>query len=206
MIVSKFFKSGFVFAGLVLGQLAFGASLGLDLSKSKLNWEGKKVSGAHDGEVKIKSGSVEFDGKTPKAGNIVIDLTTITNSDLKDAAYNKKLVDHLKSDDFFNVSKFPEATVKINKIEPIKDKADEYKVTADLTVKGKTNPIEFPATIKPVGTAYQATAELKIDRTKWDIKYNSGKFFDIKKLGDKMINDEISFKLDMYTQATKATM
>lgn len=165
----------------------------VDTEKSIITWVGKKVSGAHDGTVRLDSGNVGFSNGKVRSGTFVINLASIVNVDMQGSSYQKKLEDHLKSDDFFNVSKFPTATFKITSV-------DGDTISGDLTVKGITMPVEFPATIDKVGETYVAKADLTIDRTKWDIRYNSGKFFDPKNLGDKLIYDEIEIDLELYTK------
>jgi polyisoprenoid-binding protein YceI len=127
-------------------------------------------------------------------------MASITDIDLKDAEYNKKLLNHLKSDDFFNVEKFPTAVLKIKNAKSVEGfTGPTYEITADLTIKGKTNEVKFPAMIQTKDGKTTATANITIDRTKWDIKYGSGKFFT--GLGDKVINDE--FKLDVALASAK---
>jgi polyisoprenoid-binding protein YceI len=107
--------------------------------------------------------------------------------DLEAGEWHDKLVGHLKSDDFFGVEKFPTSELIITESAPFKN--NEATVTGKLTIKGITHPVTFKAV--KVGTGY--TALITVDRTKYDIKYGSGKFFD--SLGDKMIYDE--FTLDV---------
>ena len=110
---------------------------------------------------------------------------------------NDKLVGHLKSDDFFGVETHPTATFVLKSAE--KKSGNEYTVKGDLTIKGITKSIEFPATVKVSGNTLEASAEVVIDRSKFDVKYGSGSFFD--GLGDKMIYDD--FTLDISLVATK---
>jgi polyisoprenoid-binding protein YceI len=162
----------------------------IDPATSKIVYLGKKVTGEHTGEVKLQSGSLEFDAKNNfTGGEFVADMTTINNTDLKDAEYNKKLVGHLNSDDFFATEKFKTATFKTTSVKKVK--GDNYTVTGDLTIKGKSNPVTFNADATKTG----ATAVIKFDRTKYDIKYGSGQFF--QGLGDKMINDEVQLTVTL---------
>lgn len=175
--------------------------IAFDPAASVLKWEGKKVTGQHDGTVALKKGELLFSGKDLKGGEFAIDMASIVNLDLKDAEYNKKLVTHLKSEDFFNTEKFPVATLKIKNAKSVEGfVGPTYEITADLTIKGKTNEIKFPAVIQTKDGKTSLTANVTIDRTKWDIKYGSGKFF--KGLGDKMISDE--FKIDIALTSTVA--
>lgn len=161
----------------------------VDPSASKVTYVGKKVTGEHTGEVKLQSGSLNFDGAAFKGGEFTVDMTTINNADLTDKEYNKKFVDHMNSADFFDTAAHKTASFKTTKV--AKTKGDTYKVTGDLTIKGKTHPTTFDATV----TKSNATAVLNIDRTKYDIKYGSGKFF--QGLGDKMINDEFQLTVNL---------
>ncbi len=163
----------------------------VDTKASTLVWTGKKFTGQHTGNVQLSSGELISEGKAVKQGNFEIDLTTITNTDVTDATYNAKLVGHLKNDDFFGVDKFPKASFVVSSITP--KSGSDYLVKGKLTIKGITNDIEFPAVIKNDGKKVTATAKVIIDRSKYNIKYNSASFFE--NLGDKVIYDD--FELDL---------
>jgi len=167
-------------------------SISVNAEKSSIVWLGKKVTGEHTGNIKIKEGSFEVKKDKIVSGTFVIDMTTITNTDLTDAEYNGKLVGHLKSDDFFGVEKFPTATLKITEATAFKD--NKATVKGNLTIKGKTNPIEFVVT-KNVANY---TATLIVDRSKYDVKYGSSSFFE--GLGDKVIYDEFTLDVTLVTK------
>jgi polyisoprenoid-binding protein YceI len=116
--------------------------------------------------------------------------------DETDPRKNEKLIAHLSNEDFFAVAQHPEAVLEIFKLVPIaKAKEDEvnYFVFAKLSIRGKTNDIKFPARINLEKDLITANASFDIDRTQWDIRYGSGSFFE--NLGDRAINNEISFKV-----------
>jgi polyisoprenoid-binding protein YceI len=163
----------------------------VDTKSSTLVWTGKKFTGQHTGNVQLSSGELVAEGKTVKQGNFEIDLNTITSTDVTDPTYNAKLIGHLKNDDFFGVDKFPKASFVLSSITP--KTGDEYLVKGKLTIKGITNDIEFPAIIKNDGKKVNATAKIIVDRSKYNIKYNSASFFE--NLGDKVIYDD--FELDL---------
>ncbi|MQP24159.1 YceI family protein [Flavobacterium sp. LMO8] len=160
----------------------------VDVSKSKINWVGKKVTGAHEGTIALKEGAIVFKGKKVVNGNFTVDMTTINTTDLEGKG-KANLDGHLKSDDFFGVEKFPTATLVFK---TIGEKSNGvYAVTADLTIKGITNPIKFELTVD----GNTASTTLKVDRTKYDIKYGSGSFFS--DLGDKTIYDDFELTVKL---------
>ena len=161
----------------------------VDASKSTVAWIGKKVTGQHNGTINLKEGALVFKKKKLKGGTFTVDMTSINTTDLT-GEYKGKLDGHLKADDFFGTDKYPTSKLVFKKIA---DKGNGvYSVTANLTIKDVTNPIKFDVNVK----GNVATTTLKIDRTKYGIKYGSGSFFD--NLGDKTINDE--FQLDVTLQ------
>jgi polyisoprenoid-binding protein YceI len=160
----------------------------VDISKSTINWVGKKVTGEHSGTVALKSGALVFKKNTLTGGTFTVDMTTLTATDLT-GEYQGKLNGHLKADDFFGTEKFPTSTLVFKTIATKGN--DVYTVTADLTIKGKTNPITFDITVK----GNTATTALKIDRTKYDIKYGSKSFFE--GLGDKTIYDDFDLTVNL---------
>jgi polyisoprenoid-binding protein YceI len=163
----------------------------VDAKKSLLAWHGKKVTGEHNGTVELNKGSLVFDGNKLTGGQIEVDMTTLKNNDVTDEGYNKKLVGHLKSDDFFHVEKYPTATLTITNVKP--KGGTSYEVTADLTIRGKTAPVTFPATVTLDGKTATANATVVVDRSKYDVKYGSKSFFE--NIGDKMIYDEFDLKV-----------
>lgn len=160
----------------------------IDAQKSTINWVGKKVTGEHSGTVNFKEGMVIFKSKKLAGGNFTVDMTSLTSTDLS-GDWKGKLDGHLKSEDFFGTEKNPTSTLKFTKIS---DKGNGvYTVTADLTIKGITNPVTFDLTVK----GNTASAKLTIDRTKYGIKYNSKSFFD--SIGDKAIYDDFELTVNL---------
>ena len=168
----------------------------VDTAKSTVTRRGKKVTGEHHGLIKIKKGQLVFKENQFTGGNFIIDMTSITNLDLENPEYNTKLVNHLKSDDFFSADKFPETRLTIKKVEPIK--APDYKIFGDLTIKDKTLPVEFKSTVSQKDNKATLNTKLVIDRTNYGIQYKSGKFF--KSLGDKLIYDDFEVDVKLVAQ------
>lgn len=124
-------------------------------------------------------------------------MTSITVVDITDAGSNKKLVDHLKNEDFFNTAAFPTAKLEIKRFEAIKpDEANNnYKATGSLTIKGITNEVSFPARVDVKDGKLSATAKITIDRTKWNVHYKSKSVFP--DMGDKFIYDNVDFTVSL---------
>lgn len=162
----------------------------IDVNASSIEWLGKKVTGQHTGTVNIKSGKLEMSNGKLTGGMFEIDMTSIAVTDLT-GNMKGKLEGHLASDDFFSVASYPVATVKITEAKMLD--SNKYDVTADLTIKGITEPINFTATMN----GDSATADITVDRAKYNVRYGSGSFFE--GLGDKMIYDnfDLSVKLVM---------
>ncbi|MCT4629400.1 YceI family protein [Winogradskyella sp.] len=182
-------RSAFILVlALALVSFTSKTSKKVDVSKSKVTWKGYKVTGSHEGTINLKSGVIELEDDKLIGGNFTMDMTSINTTDIK-GEYAKKLDGHLKSDDFFGTDNYPTSTLKITDSES-KGK-NTYSVTADLTIKGKTHPVTFNISIN----GSKATANLKIDRTKYDIKYGSSSFFD--NLKDKAIDNEFDLTVDL---------
>ena len=160
----------------------------VDATASTINWVGKKVTGQHNGTVNLKAGTLIFKGDKLAGGTFTVDMTSLTATDLS-GEYQGKLNGHLKSEDFFGTEKFPTATLVFKTI-AAKSKT-LYTVTADLTIKDKTNPVTFDITVN----GNTATTAFNVDRTKYDIKYGSGSFFD--NLGDKAISNEFELAISL---------
>ncbi|WP_430811996.1 MULTISPECIES: YceI family protein [unclassified Carboxylicivirga] len=164
----------------------------LDTKSSTITWLGKKVTGEHTGYISFKSGSLKMKNNQLVGGEFTVDMTSITCTDIENKDYNAKLVGHLKSDDFFGVDKHPTSHLKITKVS---GKDSKYNVKGELSIKGKTHPIAFDV----IKEGHSFTGKLVVDRTKYDVRYGSGKFFE--NLGDKMIYDD--FELNFKVHVTK---
>lgn len=160
----------------------------IKVNNSKITWRAYKVLGSHQGTVSIQSGHLTFDKEKLTGGKFVINMSSIVCTDLE-GEYKGKLEGHLKSDDFFGVEKHGTSTLVFKRVKSKGKNA--YKVTGDLTIKGKTNPVTF--TFSVYGN--KANATLKVDRTQYDIKYGSASFFD--GLKDKAIYDEFDLVADV---------
>lgn len=165
-----------------------GEKKAIKTGESTVTWKAYKVTGSHTGTIDLKSGALEFDGDKLVGGEFIVDMTTINTTDLQ-GDYKSKLDGHLHSDDFFSTASNPTSTLVFTKVEA--SGKNSYQVTGNLTIKGITKPVTFDVSIY----GSKATATVKVDRTKYDVKYGSGSFFD--NLGDKTIYDEFDLVVDL---------
>lgn len=161
----------------------------VDVSNSKITWVGKKVTGQHEGTINLKSGVLVFKKAKLVGGTFTADMSSIEVTDLAAGKGKEKLEGHLKADDFFGTDKYPTAKLVIKKIDE-KSKG-LYRATADLTIKDVTSSVNFDITVGQESL----TTTLKVDRTKFGIKYNSKNFFE--GLGDNVISDEFELTVNL---------
>ena len=161
----------------------------VDIVNSEITWKARKITGEHDGNIKLQEGILQFDGKNQlTGGSFVMNMATLNVMDLE-GDMKGQLEGHLKSDDFFGVENHTTSKFVITKVE---GKNGKYKVTGDLTIKGISYPNTFDMTVKENNTA---TAKLKVDRTKYEIKFRSASFFD--GLKDKAIYDDFDLNVKL---------
>jgi len=175
----------------------------INTKTSKVYWTATKVGGSHTGTIAIASGTINAKNHKIYSANITMDMKTIKNTDLEDAGYKAKLEGHLRSKDFFSVEQFPEASFEVTKFEVVKGAkagASNHTITGNLTIKGITHAVSFPAVVEVNGTEITTMGTLTFDRTKWDVKYGSGSFFE--DLGDNLIHDDIKLKFELNASTT----
>ena len=175
------------FVSLTLLAFSSDTAKNVNIKDSVVKWTGYKVTGQHEGTIYLNKGTLMFDGKTLTGGKFVMDMTTINTTDIE-GDYKAKLDGHLKSDDFFGVKKHNTASLEFISV---KGKGTNYIVKGELIIKGIKDQIEFNMQV----SENSATAKLKIDRTKFDIKYGSASFFD--GLKDRAIYDEFDLNVNL---------
>ncbi len=175
----------------------------INVEESQILWKGEKPTGSHNGTIKLASGTLAVAEGVIEAGNFAIDMNSITCLDL-DGDLKEKLEAHLKGTvegkegHFFNVTKYPEAVFELT---GISEKEGKAMVSGNLTIKGKTNAIEFPAAVSVEENALKLQSEpFEIDRTKWDVNYGSRTIFG--DLGDKFINDDIELTVSLVAKTS----
>lgn len=165
----------------------------VNTAESTIIWTAKKVTGQHHGKVPITAATLDYKNSRILGGTFEMDMTSLTVEDITDPDMNKKLSDHLKSDDFFSVEKHNKSTFKITDAKTSNGK--DYDITGDLTIKGITKPVTFPATVAVNDGKITATGKLTFDRTHYDIKFRSGSYFE--NLADKMIYDDVELDVKL---------
>lgn len=192
MIMKKYLLL-IAFAGILYSFVKPSESYKVDLNRSKIEWTGRKVTGQHTGEIKLSSGQLNLNNGKLSSGVFEIDMNSMSSTDLS-GANATKLLGHLKSDDFFSTDKNPTSKFTITKV----DYLDENKasVTGNLIIKGISNPLTFPANVKQKnGVLVCVATGVKVDRTKYDIKYGSKSF--IADLGDKAISNDFEVTITL---------
>lgn len=183
-----------------------GANYVVNPAESKLRWEANKIVGGHYGHTSITEGNLNtLDGKI-LSGRFTVDLNSITSEDVTDAEMNTKLVNHLKSADFFNVEAYPTAVFELTSSEVLSgDPAgNTHTISGNLSIKDSVKNISFPVKVSEENGVLTADAEIVINRLQWGIVYNSVSVSPealLKKLGDNAIKDEVVFKVNL--KATK---
>jgi polyisoprenoid-binding protein YceI len=177
----------------------------INVEKSRIEWTGRNLTSAHSGTIRLHAGRIDVRDGRPVGGEFTLDMDSMENLDLQDSEMRHMLIRHLKSDDFFDVRRFPTAEFRLSKINALPGAQrgnPNWEVTGALTLKSVTLPITFPAIIglTPDGLI-AAEAHFDIDRTRWKVLYGSGKFYE--RLGKHLVNDEVSLALRLVTLLRK---
>lgn len=172
-----------------------GIALAIDTTASRIDWEAAKVTRTHDGGFADFTGTVYLDGETLTGVDLMIDAASIWSD-------SEKLTGHLKSEDFFEVATYPEATFQADTFEPITEANDvewadaTHQVSGTLTMHGQSNRVTFPARIDVAEGTVTAEANFIIDRQQWSLSYPGAP--------DDLIRDEVRIKLNVVAAAADA--
>jgi polyisoprenoid-binding protein YceI len=169
-----------------------------EVTSGVVNWVGDKPIGTtHNGTIDVKSGSLSVENGNITAGNFVMDMTTINDKDLEGSPDKKaKLEGHLKSDDFFAVETYPTSSFEVTKVEPLAEGGDAtHRITGNLTMRGITKQISFPANVAVQGDMLTAvTPSFTINRTNWDVNFNASVLGTV---GDALISDDVALVINL---------
>ena len=164
----------------------------INAAQSIIEWIGRKVTGSHFGTINIKQGLISATDGEVTDGKIVIDNSSIKILDVTDPGLNAQFAAHLASDDFFSSAQYPEAVYEITG-------SRGNHINGRLTIKGITHPVSFDADVKITGDTLTATGKIVVDRTKFDIKFRSGNFF--QNLGDTLIYNDFDLNVNITAKA-----
>jgi len=168
----------------------------VDVEASFIGWTGRNINIGHQGMLRLRAGEIAVrDGII--TGMFVIDMHAIVNFSVEDEALRKILIDHLKSDDFFFVERFPEARFTMIEARPIQDAVPgiaNFEVEGKLTLRGMEGAITFPAVVENLADGgIAAEAHFDLDRTRWGVIYGSGRYFE--HLGMHLVYDPITIQV-----------
>jgi len=178
----------------------------VDSAASRLEWMGRNLNGRHYGTIAVSGGEVGVKNGLLAGGSITLDMNSIANLDLKDEGYNRMLVSHLKSDDFFDVADYPSAVYSIDGSELLPEASAcsfVYQVKGSLEMKGVRKDLPLTAEVVP-----QPDGQLKarvlcdLDRTRWGVLYGSGRFFE--KLGMHLVNEIVTVELFLAARLSRS--
>jgi polyisoprenoid-binding protein YceI len=196
-------KNNYISEHLIINQ-PDGNVYKLDETQNLINWVGSKPGGQHHGTLNITEGKISTSGNLVASGSFKFDMNSIIDLDLENPQMNERLVKHLKSSDFFDVTQFPVASFDIVSVKPLKSTSavkegevvPNSEVTGNLTIKGITKSIVFPAKISiEKNLVSVSTNQFSLNRTWWGVNYQSKSIF--AELKDRFIYDEmiLSFNL-----------
>ena len=172
--------------------------LNVNPTTSAVAWEGKKVTGSHNGDIQIESGYINTENGLITGATVIMDMTSINTTDIEGRS-KQSLDRHLKSDDFFGVDQFPKAQFELNAINPIRStNGMNFAANGTVTIKGRTAEVSFPVKVEMSEKGASISGEMVLDRSDFDVKCRSKSFFDASELGDRLIYDDftIGFKLN----------
>jgi len=168
----------------------------VDIKASTLYWEAYKPIGGHMGGISLERGELVVQNGQPHSGSFVIDMTSITNTDIENESFRTNLINHLKSDDFFATADHPTARFDITRVLPYEGEEDyDYKIEGDLSIRDVTDSITMYARLDDTGEKLTGYGKAEVDRTKFNITIRSGSFFE--ELGDQLVKDEFTLEMDL---------
>ncbi|MFZ2492982.1 MAG: YceI family protein [Thermoanaerobaculia bacterium] len=153
--------------------------------QSTIEFVGAKVTRDHKGDFREFEGAIRYDGARPTEINFDIDVASVTTDDLK-------LTDHLKSEDFFDIVRYPRATfvsTSLTELPAGQEGGATHMLRGNLTMHGVTKEVAFPVKTERTAEGVRATAQFTINRQDWEISY--------KGMADDLIKDDVLIKLDL---------
>ncbi|MBT6326070.1 MAG: YceI family protein, partial [Bdellovibrionales bacterium] len=177
---------------ILINNIAFANTVyEVDLNKSALNWSATKVGGGHSGVINPKVGTITLIKNDISKGHLTVDMNSITCLDIKDQELNNKFINEIKSDVFFNVKKYPEASLKIKKL--IFSKGGSYEAIGDLKIRGVNNSVTLDLNIERNKDTIKIKSKFEFDRTKFNIYTESTSLMSF--FGNKIVDDNVKVEV-----------
>ena len=173
----------------------------VDATASSITWHATKVTGEHMGTVDVTNGYLSMTDGELVAANVIANMETIRCTDLE-GEWGDKLVGHLNSDDFFNVTEHKTSSFTLRNIEALAETEGDatHTVTGDFTIRGITKSVTFDAKVADNNGKLSIEGSVVLDRAQFEVKYGSGSFFD--NLGDNLIHDNFTVGFNLVANAS----
>jgi polyisoprenoid-binding protein YceI len=146
------------------------------VTEGVVNWQGRKTvtNTKHYGTLKVASGEILVKEGRIVNGTVKIDMKSLSVTDLQDPKEKTDLEGHLKSADFFEVEKYPEAIFTIEDALPSRVPGFNRAIAGTLTMKGKTNTVNIPVNLTIDNNSLTANSvTFQIQRTDWGINFGT---------------------------------
>jgi len=143
----------------------------VNVSQSEVGWSAKSVTDTHLGKIKLTKAELQFQDSRLVGGSFEVDMNSITVTDITDAQHNQDFINHITTEDFFEVNRFPTASFRITEV--ARESGNDYRVKGVMKIKEREQPVEFIATVTSTPTGTRTAATLTIDRTAFGIEYGS---------------------------------
>lgn len=143
----------------------------VDGSQSEVGWSAKSVTDTHLGKIKLTKAELQFQDSRLVGGSFEVDMNSITVTDITDSQHNQDFINHITTEDFFEVNRFPTASFRITEV--ARESGNDYRVKGVMKIKEREQPVEFIARVTSTPTGTRTAATLTIDRTAFGIEYGS---------------------------------
>jgi polyisoprenoid-binding protein YceI len=153
--------------------------------KSAIRFVGAKVTGDHKGQFKTFDGAINYAQGQPTGVAFTIDLNSVETD-------SPKLDGHLKSADFFDVAKYPQATFTSSSLTPAPAGSPEgttHVLTGTLDLHGVKKDVSIPVKTEQTPEGVRASSEFTINRHDWGVSYKGA--------ADDLIRDNVLIQLDL---------
>jgi polyisoprenoid-binding protein YceI len=174
----RFTRSGIAALLAATALLANAVPLKADVAHSSVTATFKQMNVPVDASFKRFSAQIDYDAAHPEKASARVDIDT-ASFDMGEAEYNKEVA----KKDWFDSAKFPKASFVSSAIRP--GGAGKLNVTGKLTIKGRTQDVSFPITVKADGGKQVFDGQLPIRRLAFNI--GEGEWKDTSMVADEVV-------------------